>query len=240
MNIEDNQDIIYYIWNLIDPRDYKKMAIVSKTYNNYYKSIPYTDKLYEIYVTKNNYEFIKYIVNHIANKYNYNNNPLFIKILVKACYVININDIFDTNNIIIFNDIIEIFLHSINYKYKLLLYIINQLLYKYNNLYLDFNQYVNIMRIYLYLFNDKYIEKPSLFTEYYNKSRELIKISLMVHMFSIINISNNVEPDKLRIFKNIKNIKLNEICDTLSSNTFFSGYHPEYFKKNILKIYLNI
>ena len=84
------------------------------------------------------------------------------------------------------------------------------------------------------------MEKPSIYTEYSNRSRELIKISLMVHLFSIIDISNDANLDKLCILQNIKILKLKEICDSLKEGTYFACNHPNYFKKNIFKIYLNI
>jgi len=242
MNIESNQDIFCYIWTFINPKDYKKMAIVSKTSNNYYKSLSNSHKLYEVCVTKNNCDFIKYIVNQIASKFNYSNNPLFIKILDMACYNNNImlHQILTIDTTMIFSDIIEIFIHSVNYKYKILINILNELFHKYDNMYLDFNHYIYLIKFYLHLFNDKYLEKPSIYTEYSNRSRELIKISLMVHLFSIIDISNDANLDKLCILQNIKILKLKEICDSLKEGTYFACNHPNYFKKNIFKIYLNI
>lgn len=215
-NIVVQDDISWYIWKFISFDDLKKTSLVSKNFANMYKNTSFNDmlkiKYYELNDIKN---FCVFAINHIADKYKYKKNPLYLDILISN-YIENFKlDYFISSEyFVLLYDTIEFISHGINRKFLNIANKITECLELYPKIYLNTDAYTQILQLLinigasrLIVTNEIYL-RP-MFNGYSRNTATITKISLFSQIFIITdNIKTNAKTENLLDARKLKGVEL--------------------------------
>jgi len=215
-NIVAQDDISWYIWKFISFDDLKKTSLVSKNFANMYKNTSFNDMLKIKYYELNDIKyFCIFAINHIADKYNYKKNPLYLDILISN-YIENfkLDDFINSEYFILLYDTIEFISHGINRKFANIANKISECLETYPKIYLNAEAYTQILQTLiniganrLIVTNEIYL-RP-MFNSYSQNTSTIAKIALFAQIFIITdNIKTNAKITKLLDARKLKGIEL--------------------------------
>lgn len=204
-NIVTQDDISWYIWKFISFDDFKKTSLVSKNFANMYKNTSFNDMLKSKYCELNDIKYFSiFAINHIADKYKYKKNPLYLDILISN-YIENfkLDDYIKSEYFILLYDTIEFISHGINRKYANITNKITECLELYPKIYLNADAYAQILQLLinigasrLIVTNEIYL-RP-MFNGYSQNTATITKISLFTQIFIITdNVKTNAKTDNL-------------------------------------------
>ena len=204
-HIVAQDDISWYIWKFISFDDLKKTSLVSKNFANMYKNTSFNDMLKIKYYELNNIKyFCVFAINHIADKYKYKKNPLYLDILISN-YIENfkLDDLISSEYFLLLYDAIEFISHGINRKFVNITNKITECLELYPKIYLNTDAYAQILQLLinigasrLIVTNEIYL-RP-MFNGYSQNTATITKISLFSQIFIITdNVKTNAKTENL-------------------------------------------
>lgn len=240
-NIVVQDDISWYIWKFISFDDLKKTSLVSKNFANMYKNTSFNDmlkiKYYELNDIKN---FCVFAINHIADKYKYKKNPLYLDILISN-YIENFKlDYFISSEyFVLLYDTIEFISHGINRKFLNITNKITECLELYPKIYLNTDAYTQILQLLinigasrLIVTNEIYL-RP-MFNGYSRNTATITKISLFSQIFIITdNVKTNAKTENLLDARKLKGV---ELVDYLKKEEM-QKICPKYFISKISNVF---